>query len=132
MGVFVAHLDRRGGVVGVAEVVRLVTEAAAQVLAVGEATGRSGTDVLIYGLYPPVCPLHEKLRMKETLNTENDAIGAADTYSHTAHMLIPTRRPWRLTQKLQRPCWHIRPGTSGRRGSRSPLKGRSLFQWKTW
>ena len=78
-----AYLDSSGSVISVAEVVGLVTEAAAQVLAIGEKTSCSGTDVLIHRLYPSIRTLHKKLGVKKALDSQDDAIGAADTHGHS-------------------------------------------------
>lgn len=79
------HLNGRGSVVRIAEVVGLVAEPAAQVLAVGEKASRGSTNVLVHRLYPPIRPLHKKLGVKETLNSQNDTISATYTDGHSAY-----------------------------------------------
>lgn len=101
-------------------------------LAIGEGASGSSTDMLIHRLYPSVGTLHKKFGVQKALDSQNDAIGATDAYGHAASSVSKSPGGRRLTQKTQQPCWRIRPGTSGRQESKSPLKGRIPFQWKTW
>lgn len=77
-------MNGRRCIVGVAEVVGFVAKAAAQMLAVGEETSGSSTDMLVHRLYPSIRTLHKELGVKKALDSQNDAIGTTDPYGHPA------------------------------------------------
>lgn len=109
------HLNGGGGVVSVAEVVSLVAEAAAQVLAIRKKAGGSSTDVLIHRLYPSIRTLHKELGVKKTLHSQNDAIGATNTHSHSARSASTSSsqqtrtHPEASTALLAYSTWNKRP-----------------------
>lgn len=53
-------------------------------LAVGEETSGSSTDMLVHRLYPSIRTLHKELGVKKALDSQNDAIGTTDPYGHPA------------------------------------------------
>lgn len=80
------HLNCGRRIIGVPEVVRLVSHSAGQMFSIGEETGCGKANMFVDRLYPAIASFDKKLGVKESLNPKDDTIVTTNSNSHTASL----------------------------------------------